>query len=315
MTYLAPSRLWLLVAVAAVAVAYVVLQWRGRHRYAVRFTNLALLGSVAPRRPGWRRHVPAALLLCSLVAMVGALARPAREEEVPRERATIMLAIDVSISMDATDIAPSRLEAAKAAAVAFTSDLPEPVNLGLVSFAGTATVRVAPTTDRSQVTRAIDRLDLAEATAIGDAVMASLDAIESMPLAGDEPLPATIVVMSDGETTAGTPNAVAARAAVEAGVPVNTIGFGTDEGTITYEGATVTVPVNQEDLSDLAAATGGQSFAAVTGEELRSVYADIGSSIGFERERREVAAWFQGAALGLALVGAVASLAWFSRLP
>jgi len=145
MGFIAANRLWLLAAVAALALAYVVLQLRGRRRYAARFTNLALLASVAPKRPGWRRHVPAVLLLASLVAMVVSLARPTRDERVPRERATVLLAIDVSISMDATDVAPSRLDAARAAATSFAERLPERVNLGLVSFAGTAAGRETPT--------------------------------------------------------------------------------------------------------------------------------------------------------------------------
>jgi Ca-activated chloride channel family protein len=258
--------------------------------------------------------VPAALLLLSLAAMVVSLARPTRDERVPRERATVLLAIDVSISMDATDVAPSRLAAAQAAATTFARRLPERINLGLVSFAGSATVRVAPTTDREAVVAAIDRLELAEATAIGDAVLACLDAIESMP-EGGEPVPASVVLMSDGETTVGVPNSRAADAAAQAGVPITTIGFGTDEGTIRYEGRVLPVPVNEEDLAQLAETTGGRTFAAATGEELQSVYEDIGSSVGFETEAREVGRWFTGAALALATLAAVGSLVWFSRIP
>jgi Ca-activated chloride channel family protein len=323
MSLVAPSRLWLLLAVAAVAVAYVVVQLRGRRRYALRFSNVALLGSVAPRRPGWRRHLPPALLLLSLAAMVLTLARPSRAEQVPVERATVVLAVDVSISMDATDVRPNRLGAAREAARSFAGQLPERFNLGLVSFAGTATVRVAPTTDRRAVTDAIDRLELAEATAIGDAVLASLDAIASMVRredgeagrAEDERVPASIVLMSDGETTAGTPNRVAAQRARDDGVPVTTIGFGTDDGTITYEGDVVPVPVNEQELAQLAETTGGSAFAAATGEELQSAYDDIGSLIGYETEQREIGRWFVGAALVLSLLGAVTSLRWFARLP
>lgn len=316
MKLLAADRLWLLAAVVAVIAAYVVVQVVGRRRYAVRFTNLALLGSVAPKRPGWRRHVPAALLLLSLLAMVVSLARPAHEEQVPRERATIIMAVDVSISMDATDVLPSRLEAARAAARSFAEDLPEPINLGLVAFAGTATVLVPPTTDHAAVVDAVGRLQLAEATAIGEAVLASLDAIARVPPAADgEPVPAHIVLMSDGETTAGTPTDIAAQDAEDAGVPVSTIAFGTPTGTIEYDGELVQVPVNVDELAGLAEATGGSTFEAATGEELRSVYADIGSSIGFETEDKEIGAWFTGAAFVLLLLASAASIAWFSRLP
>ena len=302
MGFLAADRLWLLVLVGAVAAAYVWQSVRGARRHAVRFTNLELLASVAPRRPGWRRHLPAALLVLSLAAMVVSLARPTRDERVPRERATVLLAIDVSISMDATDVAPSRLEAAQAAATTFAERLPERINLGLVSFAGAATVRVAPTLDRQAVVSAIDRLELAEATAIGDAVLACLDAIEAVPVDG-EPVPASVVLMSDGETTVGVPNSRAADAAEQA------------EGTIRYEGRVLPVPVNEEDLAQLADATGGSTFSAATGEELQSVYEDIGSSVGYEEEAREVGRWFTGLALALATLAAVGSLVWFSRIP
>lgn len=316
MTFLAPERLVLLVAVVALAAAYVVVQVRGRRRYAVRFTNLALLGSVAPATPGWRRHVPAALLLASLLGMVAALAQPARAELVPRERATIIMAIDVSISMDATDVRPSRLASAKEAATSFAELLPEQINLGLVAFAGSARVLVPPTTDRSLVTAAIGRLELSESTAIGDAVLASLDAIESVPDALDgEPVPAHILLLSDGETQVGTPNHVAAEAALEAGVPVTTIAFGTPQGVISYQGQTVPVAVNETDLRALADATGGSSFEAATTEQLETVYRDIGSSIGFVTEQREIGGWFTGVAFVLAMLAGMASLVWFSRLP
>ncbi|HWH34778.1 MAG TPA: VWA domain-containing protein [Acidimicrobiales bacterium] len=316
MSFLVPWRLLLLVVVAAVAAAYVVLQWRGRQRYAVRFTNMSLLASVAPKRPGWRRHVPAALLVVSLIAMVLALARPTRAELVPRERATIILAIDVSISMDATDVSPSRLRSAQEAAASFAELLPAPINLGLVAFAGTARVLVPPTTDRDLVTDAIARLELAESTAIGDAVLASLDAVASVPeAAGGEAVPAQILLLSDGETQIGTPNELAIEAARQAGVPVTTIAFGTPGGTISYLGQTIPVAVDEEALASLAEATGGTAFQAATTQELQSVYQDIGSSIGFETEQREIGTWFTGAAFALALLAAGASLAWFSRLP
>lgn len=320
MSFLEPGRLVLGVLVLVLAAAYVAMQLWGRQRYAVRFTNLALLASVAPRRPGWRRHVPAALLLVALVCMVVALARPTRTERVPRERATIIMAIDVSISMDATDVSPSRLEAAKAAAESFTGLLPDQINLGLVSFAGSAALLVPPTTDRNAIYGAIDRLTLAEATAIGEAVVTSLAAIQTAPGVEDvetegEDVPAHIVLMSDGETTAGTPNELAVEAAVAAGVPVTTIAFGTDGGTIEYQGETLPVPVNQQDLAAVADATGGATFEAATGEQLRGVYDDIGSSIGFTDEEREVGQRFTGAAFAAALVASALSLAWSSRLP
>jgi Ca-activated chloride channel family protein len=247
---------------------------------------------------------------------VVALARPTRTERVPRERATIIMAVDVSISMDATDVTPSRLEAAKAAASSFTGLLPDRINLGLVSFAGSAAVLVPPTTDRDAIYSALDRLTLAEATAIGEAVVTSLAAVATSATGeGEEEVPAHIVLMSDGETTAGTPNELAVEAATAAGVPVTTIAFGTDAGTIEYEGESLPVPVNQEDLAAIADATGGATFEAATGEQLRGVYEDIGSSIGFTEEEREIGERFTAGAFAAALLASGLSLAWSSRLP
>lgn len=315
MTYLSGSRLWLLLAVAALLAAYVVAQFR-RKQYAVRFSNLALLETVAPRRPGWRRHVPAAAFLLALTALVVAFARPARDVRVPRERATIIMAIDVSLSMQATDVAPTRFRAAKAAATSFVDLVPRKLNVGLVAFSGTAQVLVSPTTDHELVKRSINALELGPATAIGEAVFAGLGSIASVPTEpGQPPAPARMVLLSDGETTVGRPNDMAARAAVDAHVPISTIAFGTDEGTVFVEGNAVRVPVNKEALERLAEMTNGRAFEAASGEELKEVYNDIGSSVGYRVEHREVTSWFVGLALVLALAAAAFSLLWFSRLP
>lgn len=315
MTFLSPERLLLGALVVAIAIGYVV-QQRRRKQYAVRFTNLALIDRVMPRQPGWRRHVPPAALLLALVSLVTAFAQPARFVNVPRERATVVMAIDVSLSMEATDVAPSRLAAAKEAAASFVDLLPSRLNLGLVSFSGVAQVLVAPTTDHALVKRSIDTLSLGPRTAVGEAVFLALATIQSVPvLAGEEPAPGRIVLMSDGETTVGRDNETAAQAALEAEVPVYTIAFGTDDGAVAVEGRLVPVPVNREALRRLADATGGTNFEAATARELRRVYADIGSSIGFTREPRDISATFAGIGLAFALAAAAASLVWFSRLP
>jgi Ca-activated chloride channel family protein len=314
-SYLAGGRLWLLLSVAALIAVYVLAQFR-RRQYAVRFSNLALLDTVAPRRPGWRRHVPAAAFLLALTALVVAFARPAREVRVPRERATIIMAIDVSLSMQATDVAPTRFRAAKAAATEFVDLVPAKLNVGLVAFSGTAQVLVSPTTDHDQVKRSISSLELGPATAIGEAVFAGLSSLSAVPgEPGQPPAPARMVLLSDGETTVGRPNDQAARAAVEAQMPISTIAFGTDEGTVFVEGNAVRVPVNKEALEQLAEMTEGRSFEAASGEELKEVYNDIGSSVGYRVEHRDVTSWFIGAGLLFAMAAAAFSLLWFSRLP
>jgi len=319
-SFLQPTWLLFLLAPLAMLVVYVVLQQR-RPQYAVRFTNLELLDKVAPKRPGWRRHVTAGVFLVALAALIGATARPARDIQVPVERATVVVAIDTSLSMEATDVAPSRLEAAQAAAKRFVDLLPPQINLGLVTFNGSAAVRVTPTTDRAAVSRAVDELELGESTATGEAIFTSLQAIEDMPDNGEEePAPARIILMSDGTRTVGRFEADAAVAAVDAGVPVSTIAFGTPTGTIEYTDAStpptiVPVPVDEVSLQGIADETGGSFFTAATEQELGQVFDDIGSSVGYETEQREITPWFVGAALVLFLAAASLSLAWFARLP
>ncbi|MCC6438087.1 MAG: VWA domain-containing protein [Acidimicrobiales bacterium] len=318
MTFLALHWLWLFAAVAALAALYVASQFR-RREYAVRFTNLALLDTVAPERPRWRRHLPAAALLLALSSLVVALARPARIERVPRERATIVVAIDTSLSMMAEDVAPNRLDAAKEAAESFVDLLPDKINVGLVSFNRTATVLVSPTDDHESIKRAIGGLQLDQGTAIGEAIFASIQAIDSLPLADDaeEPAPGRIILMSDGETTAGRPDELAAEAAIERDIPISTIAFGTASGSIVVPGEDrrISVPVNEDALRAIAQQTDGTFFTAATGEQLKDVYADIGSSVGYEDARREVGGWFVLGAVGALFVAAALSLLWFSRLP
>ena len=318
MTYLAASRFWLLLLVAALLAGYVFVSLR-RRRYTARFTQLSLLASVAPRRPAWyRRHIPAALLLLSMVGLVFSLARPAEDRKVPKERATIMLAIDVSESMAATDVSPSRLAAAKTGALAFVKQLPPKLQLGLVAFSGTASVLVNPTTDRQQVQNAINNLQLGPGTAIGDGIEASLTAIanSARTQTGDKsPPPARIVLISDGETTRGTPNETAVAAAAAAHVPVSTIAYGTASGTLMIQGQEVPVPVNTQALQTIASDTHGAYYRATTGDELKRVYQGLGSSIGYDVTHQEVGRWFTGLALLLALVGGGLSVVWSSRLP
>ncbi|TQM11454.1 Ca-activated chloride channel family protein [Pseudonocardia kunmingensis] len=315
MRFLAPGWLALLAAVAALVVAYVVVQ-RRRGRYAVRFAALPLLERVLPRGPGWRRHVPAVAFLVTVAGMVLALSRPVVEVQVPRERATVIVAVDVSASMGAEDVAPTRSNAAVAAARTFVDELPDTFNVGLVLFSGSTALTVPPTVDHAAVHAAFDGVTMGSGTAIGDAVLTALDGIRALDdQAATDPPPARIVLLSDGANTTGSPISAAAAAAAAAATPVSTIAFGTPEGTATVGGSTMPVPADIPALAALAADSGGQAYQAETGEELQEVYTDIGSSIGYRAEEREVTSAVLAGALLAALAAAAGSLAWFARLP
>ncbi len=259
----------------------------------------------------WKRHLAAVLALLGMVAMVVAFARPVMAVNVPVDQATIVLAMDVSLSMAADDVAPSRLEAAQDAADRFLDLAPPTLRVGLVAFAGNALPVAAPTADRALVREAVGRLGLGQGTAVGEAVFSSLEQIRLA--APPEGAPAAIVVLSDGETTMGRPDAEAAEAAVADGIPVYTIAFGTPAGEVTFEGQTIPVPVNQGALADVAESTGGTFFEAATEAQLRSVFDSLETQIAFEEEERQVTDRFVGGAL-IALVAAVAlSIRWFDR--
>ncbi len=316
MSFFAPDRLWLLLAVAGLAALYVWAFRRKRRRYGMRFSNLALLDKVAPRGPGWRRHLPAIAFVAMLCVLVLAFARPAAATKVPRERATVLIALDVSNSMAATDVEPDRLEAAKAAALAFVERLPERFNVGLVAFDGAASVVVAPTTDHQAIDNGISSLQTGPATAIGEAVFSSLEAIATFDAqAGTNPPPSRIVLLSDGANTTGRSPEQAAEAALAAHIAVSTIAYGTPEGTVEVNGTLIPVPVDGPALERLARTTNGAYYEAASGKELKKVYQDIGSSVGFRTIRREVSVWFIGFGLLAAFGTAVASLTWSSRLP
>ncbi len=319
MSWQSPLRLWLLLGVLALVVAYLVMQ-RRRSRYAVRFTNLRLLDRVAPQRPAWRRHVPAGLFLAMLALLVVGFARPSAEVRVPRERATVMVAVDVSTSMLATDVEPDRLAAAKEAARRFVDGLPDEFNVGLVAFAGSAAVLVPPSTDRDALEEGIDRLAEGitgvQGTAIGEAINTSLGAVKSLDNeAAKEPPPARIILLSDGANTSGMDPMEAAAEAVTAEVPVHSISFGTPSGFVDRGGRPIQVPVDGQTLKAVAEETGGMFHEASTTDELRAVYDDIGSSVGYRTERQDVSARFIGLGLVFAMGAAAGSMRWFSRLP
>jgi Ca-activated chloride channel homolog len=323
-----PWWLLLLVVVAAMAAGYVLLL-RRRRRDTIAFTNLELLDKIAPDRPGWYRHVPAVALIAALAILTVALAGPQAEAKVPRNRATVVLVIDVSLSMQAADVAPTRLAAAQVAAKAFADQLTPGVNLGLVSFAGTAAVLVSPTADREPVKRAIDGLKLAESTATGEAIFAAMQSVETFSQAlaagsSDGPPPARIVLMSDGgQTVPDGPDRenlprggfTAARAAAQAKIPVSTISFGTDYGSVEISGKPQSVAVDDDSLRTIAQLAGGQFFKAASEQELRQVYSQLGEQIGYETRRVDVSRPWLAVGAILLMLGVGAGLLLGRRLP
>jgi Ca-activated chloride channel homolog len=313
-SFLVAWRLWLLVGVGALAGAWVATIFR-RRRDVVRFTNVALLDVVAPERPGWRRHLPATLWLVALTLLVVGFARPVRDVRVAQDRATVVVAMDVSLSMEATDVEPSRLEVARAAALDFVEQLPESVNVGLVTFSG-AVNSVPPGEDRQVVTDAIESAELSEYTAIGEAIFAGLDLVAAAPPAEDgSPAPGRLVVLSDGETTTGRPNEEAAAAAAAEAIPVDTIAFGTPDGVVTRDGETEPVPVAPGPLQDIASTTGGEFYEADSLDALATAYQEVNTVVGFEDEEREISGWFIGAGLVFLSLAGLLSLLWGQRLP
>ncbi|MGH8990983.1 MAG: VWA domain-containing protein [Acidimicrobiia bacterium] len=318
MSLVTPSRLWLLLVVAGLAALYLWLGRRRRHR-AVRFSNLALLRSVAPRRPGWRRHLPAALTALAMVALIVGLAGPTRQVRVPKEAATVMMVLDMSASMEAVDVSPSRYQAAISAAKTFVTDLPDQVRVGLISFDRSPHVVASPTVDHDAVLTGLDQLTVGPGTAAGDALFAALDALtaaqDAAGLTAEENTKGSaVVLLSDGVTTVGSPVAAAAQQAAERGIPVSTIAFGTDTGTVVVQGEVIPVPADPDAMAQVAELTSGRFFEAVTADELRSVYEDIGTRVGYETTTRDASGGLLAAG-AFALVGAFGlGLAWNGRL-
>jgi Ca-activated chloride channel family protein len=321
MTFLTSWRLLFLAGPVVLLAAYIFAQ-RSRRRAAVRFTSVDLLASVAPRRPGWQRHVPAACLLLALLVFVLAFAQPSRIVRTPKQRATVVLTLDISGSMIATDVAPSRLGAAKEAARKFVQALPSGIQLGLVSFSTAASVLVAPTTDRATVLAAIDGLQAGGGTATAAAINLALKAISTVPVAsGGKPASGAIVLMSDGTPTIGegdlSPSASVANeatAAKAARVTINTIAFGTPYGTVTIQGQLISVPSDPAAMTHIASITGGHTFSAQNADQLKAVYNEIGRSVGYDVQHRDITAWFIAIALLLALAAAAGALVWTQRL-
>ena len=308
---LVPPALWLYVR-----------HLRRRRAQAARFANPALMPSVAPKRPGWRSHAPVAVYAIALTALLVGLARPQTTVAVPVEQATVMLATDVSGSMQAKDVAPNRLTAARNAAASMVDRLPKGVRAGLVAFNHQARTVQSPTADHARVTEHIQALQSSGGTATGDAITAALNSIRAATPPGGKRPPAAILLLSDGKSTRGRDPLSAARDAARQKVPVYTVALGTAQGTIQVErpggqsgSYTQRVPPDVESLRQISQITKGKSFSTANAKELDEIYERLGSQVSMKDEPREVTAAFAGGALLLLVVGALMSLRWFGRLP
>lgn len=314
--FLRPERLWWLLLIPALIGLYAGLLWRRRRKsrpHAI--TNLE---RVLPRQQAWKRHIAVGAAVLALAALNVAYAQPKGQVDVPRERATVVLAIDVSRSMLATDVAPDRLDAAKSAAQDFLQLLPVGFNVSLVSFAGYAAVLVPPTSDRGLVAAAIQNLEVAPSTAIGDGIFAALDAMAQAPPDPDhpdEPAPGAIVLLSDGYTNVGRPSDLAAQEAKRQRIPVHTIAFGTPNGYVENNGRRESVPYNPAELAQIARISGGKTFTAGSSGELKDVYSSIAKSVGYVKVDQEVTEAYAGYALAFAILAAMAVISLGARWP
>ncbi len=329
-----PWMLWFLLLIPALVVIYILAQ-RRRQRYALRYASLSLVKEALARGPGWRRHVPAAVFLASLAVMIFALARPFMVVTLPSEQGTVILTMDVSGSMRADDIKPTRLEAAKAAALAFVDKQPPGVKIGVVSFSDNAFLVQAPTDQKDAIVAAISRLTPRRGTAIGSALLTSVDAIdEGANLEGGEPItstvptptptpmpqgvyqPAIIVLLSDGQSNRGPAPLDVVDQVAARGIRVYTIGVGSVQGTVLRAfGRSMRVQLDEQTLKSIAAATGGAYYNASTEQDLQRIYQNLGTHLVFTKQQSETAAEFTGVAALLAIVAGALSLMWFNRLP
>ena len=341
MTFAWPDLLWSLLALPLLVLLYWWLMHR-RKKNTLRFASLALVKQAMGRGPGWRRHVPPVLMLLALATLLLASARPRAVITLPLQQETIILAMDVSGSMRATDVAPNRMVAAQEAAKAFLNDLPRNVRVGVVSFAGTAAVVQPPTQNREDIVAAIDRFQLQRGTAIGSGIVLSLATIfpdagidlsqitgqRNMPLGPGEkppkeftPVPpgsfnsAAIVLLTDGQRTTGPDPLDAAKMAADRGVKVYSVGIGTKEGeTIGFEGWSMRVRLDEETLKNVANLTRGEYFYAGTADDLKKVYQSLGSRMIVEKKETEITALFAAAAATLVLLAVGLSVWWFGRV-
>jgi len=316
LSFLAPVRLWLLVLIPLLVLLYLWLVQRKRSRN--RTVGRTMFDLVIPRDRTWLRHVAVGLSILSLLTLTLAFAKPKDQVSVPRERATIVVTIDVSLSMEAQDVEPNRLDAAKIAAEQFVNSLPPKFNVALVSFAGTAVTLVPPTLDRGAVTAGIQALRPQASTAIGEGIYTSLAALAQVPPDPDNPkavAPARIVLLSDGKTQVGRASDQAAQAARAQSVPIYTIAYGTADGYIEIGGRREPVPVDRAELRRIAQISGGEDYTATSAGQLKEVYKDIGSSVGKEKVDQEVTSRYAGFGLAFAILAALGMVSLGARWP
>ena len=340
MSFQWPEMLWLALALPALVAVYLAVL-RRKKKLALRYANLTLVKEAMSARQTMRRHIPPLLLLAALAVMILAIARPDAIVTLPSQHESVILAMDVSGSMRAADVEPNRLAAAQAAAKAFIADQPENVRIGIVAFAGTATVAQAPTRDREALVAAIDRFQLQRATAIGSAIIVSLATIfpdagldvasftygpeaarrGQKPAADFKPVPpgsygsAVIILLTDGQRTMGPDSLQAARLAADRGVRIYTVGIGTAEGKIVgFEGWSMHVRLDEETLRGIADITRGEYFYAGSAPDLKKIYETLNSRFVLEKKRTEITALFAAAATVLVIAAALLSLLWFNRI-
>jgi len=330
-----PEALWLGLLLPFLVGVYLYLLKR-KKRFALRYSSLALVRD-AMTAPTWRRHLPPALMLLALAALIVAVARPSATLTLPSQHETVILAMDVSGSMRASDVEPNRLAAAQAAAKAFIADQPDSVRIGIVAFAGTATVAQAPTRNKEDLYAAIDRFQLQRATAIGSAIIVSLATLfpdggydvasfsysseKKKPPANYKPVPpgsytsAVIILLTDGQRTTGPDSVMAARLAADRGVRIFTVGVGTPEGKIVgFDGWSMHVRLDEETLRAISDLTRGEYFYAGSAPDLKKIYQTMNSRLVMETKKTEIGAFFSAGAALLVLLAAGLSLAWFNRV-
>jgi Ca-activated chloride channel homolog len=335
MSFQWPEFLWLAAVLPLLVLLYVQLL-RRRKKFALRYSSLGLVRE-AMSGPSWRRHVPPALILLALAALIVAIARPTAVVTLPSQHETVILAMDVSGSMRASDVEPNRLVAAQAAAKTFIAQQPDHVRIGIVAFAGTATVAQAPTNNKEDLYAAIDRFQLQRATAIGSAIIVSLATLfpdggydvasfsyaaeKRKPPANFKPVPpgsyasAVIILLTDGQRTTGPDSLLAARLAAERGVRIFTVGVGTPEGKIVgFDGWSMHVRLDEETLRAIADLTRGEYFYAGNALDLKKIYQSMNSRLVMETKKTEIGAFFSAAAAALVLIAGILSLAWFNRI-